>query len=60
MKRIGIQGVCIGCGAKEVDPECNCKWITCRCGYSDCWVRADGHYHCKNCDYDSDPKSYDW
>lgn len=59
MKKIGVNNKCIGCGAKENAPDCDCNWVTCHCGYTDCWVTEDGNYHCKNCDYDSDPKAYD-
>ncbi len=55
LKRIGLKGTCIGCGAKVKDPECDCDWATCSsCGYSDCWVREDGTYHCYHCDFESD------
>jgi len=61
LKKLGLNNACIGCGAKESDPECNCEWAICSvCGCWDCWIRPDGHYHCPYCDYDSDKKTYDW
>lgn len=57
---IGIDDTCRGCGAKETDPECDCEWATCNCGCYECWIRANGTYHCPNCDYDTDPRAYDW
>lgn len=59
MKLIGLKDTCIGCGAKETDPECECEWATCSCGHEDCWVREDGTYHCGNCDRDTHPRAYD-
>ncbi|WP_438498586.1 hypothetical protein [Paenibacillus sp. IHBB 3054] len=59
MKKIGVHDVCIGCGAKKDDPECDCEWATCNCGYPDCLVREDGTYHCRNCDHDTNPRAYD-
>lgn len=58
-EKIGVHDVCIGCGAKEDEPECECEWATCNCGYPDCWVREDGTYHCRNCDHDTNPRAYD-
>lgn len=54
MKRLGVHGVCIGCGVKKADSECECDWVECHCGYKDCWVDEDGNYHCESCDYCSD------
>lgn len=61
LKKLGLNNTCIGCGAKETDPQCKCEWAECRgCGYPDCWIREDGTYHCGNCDHDTDPRAYDW
>ena len=61
MKKLGFNNSCIGCGAKEADPDCNCEWDICRsCGFTDCWVREDGTYHCGNCDHDTNPRAYDF
>lgn len=61
MNQINEHGWCQGCGAKPEEPECPCEWRTCRlCGSGGCWVGPDGHYHCKHCDHDTDPKAYDW
>lgn len=57
---IGLNNTCMGCGAKEFDPECDCVWATCKCGAWDCWVDDNGHYSCKHCGYCSDSKAYDW
>lgn len=62
MKMIGIDEKCMGCGAKESDPECDCNWATCRsCGAWDCYIYDEfGNYHCRHCDHDTDKSKYDW
>lgn len=59
MKMMGIHNCCIGCGAKEDDPECDCMWVTCGCGAWDCYLSEIGaDWHCKNCGYCSNPDMY--